>query len=105
MNAHSLVLAAVSPHLANLLSADAADQEGDCIVRSDVSDDDGDGNTVVSPYLANLLSADAADPEGDGNEMAMLMAMGTVMTTMAMLTAMANSMRIAIMIITAEATR
>ena len=68
VNAHSLVLAAVSPHLATLLSADAADQEGDCIVRSDVSDvsdDDGNGNTLVSPHLASLLSADAADPEGD----------------------------------------
>ena len=29
VNAHSLVLAAVSPHLASLLSADAADPEGD----------------------------------------------------------------------------
>ena len=52
-----------------------------------------------------MCGADAADPEGDGNEMAMLMAMGIVMTTMAMLTAIANSMRIAIMIMTAEATQ
>ena len=36
MNAHSLVLAAVSPHLADLLSADAADPEGDDFVFNDV---------------------------------------------------------------------
>ena len=60
MNAHSLVLAAVSPHLANLLSADAADPEGDG--NSDGGADDGgkvnedcndysddSGNTAVRP--------------------------------------------------------
>ena len=36
MNAHSLVLAAVSPHLADLLSADSADPEGDDTVFNDV---------------------------------------------------------------------
>ena len=60
VTAHSLVLAAVSPQLAELLSADAADAEGGedeaevvdggdsdggCDGVSDVSDDgDGDGN-------------------------------------------------------------
>ena len=57
VTAHSLVLAAVSPQLAALLSADAADAEGGkdeaevadgddgCDGVSDVSDDgDGDGN-------------------------------------------------------------
>ena len=79
VNAHSLVLAAVSPQLANLLSADAADHEGNGIVfnnGNDFSDDgivlndgsdisDYDGNTAVSPHLATLLSADAAGQEGD----------------------------------------
>ena len=42
MNAHSLVLAAVSPHLANLLSADAADPEGAGSAEEDADDDADD---------------------------------------------------------------
>ena len=62
-------LPSVSPHLASLLNADAADPEGNDIVCNDGSDiSDDDGNNIVSPHLATMLTADAADQEGDGND-------------------------------------
>ena len=57
VTAHSLVLAAVSPQLAELLSADAADAEGG-EDEAEVADvDGGDGGSDVND-----------DGDGDGND-------------------------------------
>ena len=65
MTAHSLVLAAVSPQLAKLLGADAADPEGDGAydgadnggkVNEDCDDDSDDrGNTDVRQCNATVI--------------------------------------------------
>ena len=85
MTAHSLVLAAVSPQLAKLLGADAADPEGDSSaddggkVIEDSNDDSGntDGNAMQCIDSSACSSAHcqwhsmaifhAADPD-DGND-------------------------------------
>ena len=86
MTAHSLVLAAVSPQLAKLLGADAADPEGDGSaddggkVNEDCNDDgDDSGNTDVRQCIDSSACSSAhcqwhsmaifhvADPD-DGND-------------------------------------
>ena len=57
VTAHSLVLAAVSPQLAELLSADAADAEGGEDEEEVADVDGGDGGSDVND-----------DGDGDGND-------------------------------------